>query len=110
MFHSSYKLEENRSSFNPIDWWEHAPNHDLQPGFKQLIRKLFSLPSSTGGIERLFSTLGNIMTKERNRLSIEKAAKLCNIHNHYKIVQSESDKRKQRASKKRKFPFSEAGP
>lgn len=108
MFHSSYQLEEIRSSYHPIEWWEHAPNHELPQGFKHLIRKLFSLLASTGGIERIFSTLGNIMTSQRNRLSLDKAAKLCSVHNHFKILENEQGIKRDRASRKRKFPFSES--
>ena len=41
------------------------------------ILKLMILPASTSALERCFSTLGNIITKKRNRLGILKAEKLC---------------------------------
>jgi hypothetical protein len=41
-----------------------------------IAKKLLVMPASSGGIERVFSNFGLIQTKLRNRLGVEKAAKL----------------------------------
>lgn len=105
MFHKTFLVQSVRESYEPIEWWENALTEPLPPRFHQLIRKLFNLPAGSGGIERSFSTLGNIMTKQRNRLSIEKASKLCTIHNHFKLM--EHGKTKPRSAKTRSFPITE---
>ena len=71
---------------NPSKWWESASeNIRLPKGLVQLAKMLMSLPSSSAGIERDFSTLANIMTKQRNRIGIEKASKLCLVHRYLRV-------------------------
>ena len=94
---------------NALDWWKQAVTSAVPPTLLDTTSTLFLLPASTGGIERCFSTMGNIITKQRNRISVEKATKLCCINGHYKIL-NEQNKRKEnneRAQRKRKFPLAE---
>lgn len=65
-----------------------------------MIAKLFALPDSTGAIERNFSTMGQIMSDQRNQISVETASKLCVINNHYKMQNELAAKRQ---PKKRNF-------
>lgn len=73
MFHDSVV-----SKLKPSVWWKcvkrtcHGVNSDLS----DLALLLLQLPSSSASIERIFSNFGAIQTKLRNRLGLEKAAKL----------------------------------
>lgn len=89
-FYDSHLQQTVRESMDPTMWWKTAVKTDLTQDIKTVVDRIFLLPASTSGIERSFSTLSQIMTKQRNRLSVEKAEKLCVISNYYKIVNSES--------------------
>ena len=105
-FFDAYLDPEIQSSMNPLDWWRQSITSACPQGILEIINTLFLLPAGSSGIERSFSTMGNIMTKQRNRLSVEKATKLCCINGYFKIS-NEQDKRKrndQRIHRKRKFP------
>jgi hypothetical protein len=84
-FFKSFQNPEIIKSMHPRMWWKNACKSSVDDGFKELVDNLLTFQASTGGIERSFSTLGSIMTKQRNRLGIEKAAKLCSIVNHFKL-------------------------
>lgn len=84
-FYESALNEEVIKKMAPKNWWNTACKDTVDAKFIGLVEKIFTFPASTGGIERSFSTLGSIMTKQRNRLSIEKASKLCTVVNHYKL-------------------------
>lgn len=65
------------SNTNPTTWWRSisrssAVNDDLC----QVAVKLLRMPSSSASIERVFSNFGLIQTKLRNRLGLQKAARL----------------------------------
>jgi hypothetical protein len=45
--------------------------------FCEKLSKLYQLPPSSAGLERIFSTLGYVWTDLRNRLQPETAEKLC---------------------------------
>src|SRR5262245_61607645 len=98
--------ERKRNEVSPIPWWKVAFKGSLPQDAVDVIEMLFILPPSTASIERKFSTLGNIMTKQRNRLSIEKAEKLCTIVNFYKLLNRESapTTSQEPSGRKRKFP------
>lgn len=49
-----------------------------------------SCPPSSAGIERLFSSMALIHTKQRNRLGNEKAAKLVHVYRHFGWKESET--------------------
>lgn len=106
-FYTAFLKPEVCGQMDPLSWWKAAATNQVPEELKILASKLFVLPSSTGGVERSFSTLGNIMTKQRNRLSIEKGSKLCRIHNFLKLQQQEIDVQREsklRPVKKRLFP------
>lgn len=104
-FYDSYLQKGIREKMEPLEWWKQATTSAIPAKFVELMETLFLLPASTGGVERSFSTMGNIHTNLRNRLSVEKITKLCCINNYFKI-QNEEENRKnniQRESRKRKF-------
>lgn len=106
-FYSAFLKSEVCEQMDPLSWWKAAATNRVPESLKILASKLFVLPSSTGAVERSFSTLGNIMTKQRNRLSIEKGSKLCRIHNFLKLKQQDIDMEREkrlRSAKKRLFP------
>jgi len=72
-------------TLTPLEWWKECQNCNLPQGLVKLTETLFNLPASSASIERSFSTLGNILTKKRNRLGIEKAEKLCYIYQTRKM-------------------------
>lgn len=67
---------------SPSAWWRAAGAYSnrLNPKAVDICESLMLLPSSTAALERSFSTMGNIITKKRNRLGIEKARKLAVIN------------------------------
>lgn len=84
-FFRAYLNPTIRKEMDPRRWWKSAGTSGIIQAFIDFVDTLFTYPASTASIERAFSTLGGVMTKQRNRLSLEKAAKLCSIINHYKI-------------------------
>jgi hypothetical protein len=76
------------SSIDPIEWWTEVNNSSIHGDFLATASKLYCLPASSASIERSFSVLGNIITKKRNRISVEKAEKLCCIFQNSKVLDS----------------------
>lgn len=61
---------------NPVTWWKAVGKTGIPTNFVAIVIKLLSAPASSASIERVFSTLGLIHSKVRNRLGNAKAAKL----------------------------------
>lgn len=101
-FHSAFLKEEIRTTLSPTQWWKSAFKGTFNKTLENLIESIFIMPASTGAIERNFSTLGNIITNQRNRLSVPKAEKLCVVNNYYKLQHREEGQ--ERKAPKRKFP------
>ena len=55
-------------------------NKAIPKGFCKFNAKLLSVPPSSAAIERMFSTLGHVWTKSRNRLGAKKAMKLAKCY------------------------------
>jgi hypothetical protein len=73
------------NGLTPYQWWElmeSSMNNSLPQGLSKLAQRLMLLPASTSGMERCFSTMGSIMTDNRNRIGVEKTSKLCAINRH----------------------------
>ena len=69
----------------PTTWWASVDrsstvNNDLC----QVAVKLLKMPSSSASIERVFSNFGLIQTKLRNRLGLQKAAKLVFCYRYFR--------------------------
>lgn len=64
----------------PVAWWRTAQsdNPELIPeSFLRLAEELLMMPSSTAGIERIFSFMKYAKNEKRNRLGMEKVEKMC---------------------------------
>lgn len=99
-FYKQYQNESISAQMTAISWWKAASKDSVRKEMLDMVMKLFALPASTGAIERNFSTLGQIMSDQRNQISVETASKLCAINNHYKMQNELAGKRQ---PKKRNF-------
>lgn len=80
---------EGSQDLDPGKWWhamakktqnmENGPNYD----FCLLMAVVTMLPSSSAGLERIFSSFGIVWTKLRNGLGDEKAVKLVKLYRAY---------------------------
>lgn len=70
--------EESIKNVKPITWWL-ALKSNVNTVTFDLVTQLHTAVASSAGIERLFSAFGLVHTKLRNRLGIEKVAKLVTI-------------------------------
>lgn len=67
------------SSLDSVDWWKSLRRVTKRPEIQELadiVVHLLSCPASSASVERVFSNFGIIHTKLRNRLGVERAAKL----------------------------------
>ncbi len=64
---------------SPLAWWL-SMSEQIHPELSLLVRSLFSAVASSAGVERVFSTFGFIHSDVRNRLGVDKAAKLSFIY------------------------------
>lgn len=67
---------------SPIKYWQYVSNVTitLNPEkFATMITKVFHLPLSSAGIDRIFSTAGLVQSKLRNRLSVAKVGRLITV-------------------------------
>jgi hypothetical protein len=72
-------------------WWQligirekKATGNKLPTGFCSFMVSLHSCPSSSGSIERIFSSFGLVWSKMRNSLGTDRAEKLVKIYRHLK--------------------------
>lgn len=107
-FFQAYLDENVCAQMDPSDWWKAVSNSALPEGLVDLASTICSLPSSTGSLERCFSSLSNIITKKRSKLGLERASQLCSVHQSL-VYEIESDKVARGINKrkgvKRSFPF-----
>jgi hypothetical protein len=59
------------------------------PRITKLAKWIFSIPSSSGGVERAFSSAGLDCTQRRHSLSSEKQAQLAMLRSHYEFIEKE---------------------
>jgi len=64
---------------NPLDEWRRGAVH-LFPWLGVLARRVLAIPATSAGPERLFSTVGNVMTKKRSRLTCHNMEELVYLH------------------------------
>uniref|UniRef100_A0A8D9FE05 HAT C-terminal dimerisation domain-containing protein n=1 Tax=Cacopsylla melanoneura TaxID=428564 RepID=A0A8D9FE05_9HEMI len=76
-FHA-YLFTPESTIVKPVVWWM-SQKRWLHEGTNQLAEQLCTAVASSAGIERLFSTFGLVLSRVRNRLGTEKAAKLVTI-------------------------------
>ena len=72
-FDSPYMSEATRKSMMPADWWKLL---DVEKDVLETIQCILSCSPSTADLEKIFSTYSWVHSKERNRLGVEKSAKL----------------------------------
>lgn len=75
-FPKSYFTSEVRNNVKASIWWKSMKNSMINQEFLNFIIHLHNCPSSSAGIERLFSNYSFVQNKLRNRLGLEKASKL----------------------------------
>ena len=66
-------------NISPLTWW----NSQNITEMKLLYNAFLTAVSSSAGVERVFSEFGLIHTKLRNRLGVEKVAKLVFLYKYY---------------------------
>ena len=66
-------------NISPLTWWNSQNITEMKP----LYNAFLTAVSSSAGVERVFSAFGLIHTKLRNRLGVEKAAKLVFLYKYY---------------------------
>lgn len=94
VFASHLLRDETITMMSPVAWWRSSAAYSIRilPKMVEACEVLMILPSSTAALERAFSTMGNIITKKRNRLGIEKARKLAVVNKTLsKSIVTESD-------------------
>jgi len=80
-FYDAFQKDDILKSMSPVNWWNAASTQLVDPAMIELASGILAMPSGTGSLERCFSKLGNILSKKRSRLGIEKGSKLCCINN-----------------------------
>lgn len=63
-------------------WWRQLRN-DISTEMYDLVEMLFTAAASSAGLERLFSTYGMVQSNLRNRLGMQKCAKLVTVFRYY---------------------------
>ena len=76
-------------NLNPTVWWDcvKKTGDGVPAELCDLASLLLKLPASSASIERIFSNFGNVQSKLRNRLGIDKAAKLVTYATEVYVVQ-----------------------
>ena len=65
---------------DPLLWWK---THQVQyPSLSQLLKQLWSLPATSVRSEEIFSSAGNVLTQQRNRLLPEMVNMLVFLHDN----------------------------
>ena len=76
---SRARFSESALRTRPNIWWRSllvSKNVKLNRNFVKFAFRLMSAPATSASLERIFSTFGYVQSKVRNRLKLDKAAKL----------------------------------
>jgi len=76
---SSFFAQQVVSKLDPANWWRNLKRSTKIPEIQELadiMAHILSCPSSSASVERIFSSFGLVHTKLRNRLDVQRAAKL----------------------------------
>ncbi len=80
-----HKLQDGQYEFNdPLEWWKEHESKFVR--LAQLARKYLAIPATSAPSERLFSSAGLTIAKERARLTQDNAAMLIFLHENVEQV------------------------
>ncbi|RWS21102.1 zinc finger BED domain-containing protein 1-like protein, partial [Leptotrombidium deliense] len=79
------------SSNNPRSYWLRFMNIPTTRKLATVAARIFSIPSSSAGVERSFSIQGKIHSKDRNKLRPEKVQQLLAVQWYLKAERKEHD-------------------
>lgn len=68
-------------TFDVLKWWR--KNHPMYPLLSKFAQRIICVPATSTPSERVFSTAGNIVTKNRSMLKPENVDKLIFLHSNY---------------------------
>lgn len=71
------------TNIKPVNWWKGFFAHTE---LGTIAEKILSTPLTSAATERSFSTIGNIHTKKRNRLTTNRACKITYVAHNYKLM------------------------
>ncbi|KAI0366485.1 hypothetical protein BV20DRAFT_1095359, partial [Pilatotrama ljubarskyi] len=76
--------EHSGNPINMMTIWRGIDTHDVSGanGLVKFALRLFAIVPNSAGVERLFSLLGIVQTKHRNRLGVEKSRKVVLVKAH----------------------------
>ena len=77
--------ESSRAYFDPLDWWR-VMSADF-PHLASLARRVLAIPATQAESERLLSFAGNIVTKNRNKLTPTTVELLVLLRHSWEIVE-----------------------
>ena len=69
---------------DPVVWWKESKDANKFQLLGAVARKYLAAPASSVSSERLFSSAGNIITDQRNRLDPERAEILLFLNQNFK--------------------------
>ena len=72
----SFVFKTTLTTTTGVTWWGALRKYPFPEGFVDCMLQLQSACASSASIERVFSTFGHIHSKLRNKLGVQKAAKL----------------------------------
>jgi len=81
---------------NPLDEWRCGAVH-LFPWLGVLARRVLAIPATSAAPERLFPTVGNVMTKKRSRLTCDNMEELVYLHEVWSQVREWETVKKMRS-------------
>ena len=84
-----------------FQFWNFA--RSVLPNLSSLATKLFSFAVQSATCERLFSSFGNLITKQRNSLSSESAHYLTQVKHNVKIMEESMESNRTKNKKKKKI-------
>ena len=89
-------MERNASMLSAKKWWEMVPQlvSDCAPHLIDVGSRLGAIPASSASAERVWSALGSIHSKKRNRLSNEKLEKLDAVYINLRSLNRQTKRRR----------------
>ncbi|CAG9792169.1 unnamed protein product [Diatraea saccharalis] len=71
------------NTIDPKDWWMTFFEKTL---LGQIAIKILTVPATSASVERSFSTFSHIHSRKRNKLTTERAGKICYISHNWKLM------------------------